>query len=58
MNYYFDSKKSGKNKEIGAFIENCIGLRSALGFFKFLLNSHSSTKVNCFKPVQWSIAPL
>lgn len=49
MNYYFDFKKSGKYKEIGVFIENCIGLRSVFGFFKFFFNSYFFIKVNCFK---------
>lgn len=48
---HFYPKQGCIYKKIGTFIEDCIWKWCTFCLFYFLLNSHSSTKINSFQPI-------
>lgn len=55
---YLYAQKGGINKEVAALIEYSIRLRNIFCFFYFLLDSHSSPKINSIKMIQRNVTFL
>ena len=55
---YLYTQKGSVNKKIAALIKDSIRLWDIFCFLYFLLYSHSSSKINSIKVIQWNITSL